>query len=524
MANAISVATARRLLQSGRLADAADLTERLSRTAPDDPEVLRLIVDLASRARQPRRAVEAAVSLAGQLPDDGAVQALLARCLLSAGDVDAACEAAGRATAMGGDRADILSNASVTLSAAGRHDAAYAGFQRAVALLPDDPRYLFNLAMEQRFMGRLEEAEATLDKVIAFAPDHAEAWLIRSGLREQTEGANHVAAIRGRLAVGADGWRAAAQLHYALAKELEDLGAHREAFRALADGAAVRRAHMKYDVASDLRIMDALTARFDAGVFADPRVAGCDSDEPIFIIGLPRSGTTLAERILSSHPDVDSVGEASAFTDALMSILADTGKRGLDGERLAAAARDIDPRRLGEAYLARVEGLRAGARRFVDKLPFNYLNVGLIRRALPRARIVHLRRDPMDACYAMFKTWFAEAYPFSYDLDDLGRYYVGYHRLMAHWRSIPDMRFYDLDYERLVVDFENEARQLLAHCGLDWDPTCAKFEHNSAASTTASAAQVRRPVYRTSIGNWRHHETVLRGVRRRLIESGIVAE
>jgi tetratricopeptide (TPR) repeat protein len=509
-----------RLLTAGRAIEALALAEQIHARGAGSGATLHLIAEAALRAGHGAKAVSAARALAEQEDRAPWSWGLLARCMLAGGQPGAAADAAIRSISLPGATAATLGNAATVLSAAGRHEIALDTFARAAKLTADDPRHLFNLAMERRFIGDLAAAEADCDEVIARAPDHFEAWLIRSGLRRQTADNNHVDAIRARLSRGVGNWRGEGQLLYALAKELEDLGDHARSFGALARGAELRRSHMEYDVDQDVRMMDALIAAFPPGGAAVD-TNSTEGSAAIFIVGLPRTGTTLAERILSSHSQVESLGEPSAFPAAMMAGMQKMAKHGRAPEDRIAAAQAIDPADLRRAYLERLAGLRSDAPRFIDKLPMNFLNIGLIRRALPAAKIIHLRRDPMDAGYAMLKTWFAEAYPFSYDQEELGHYIAAYRRLMNHWKTILPDDLLEIEYEVLVEDVEGQARRMLAHCGLDWEAACAEPHRNSAPSTTASASQVREPTYRRSIGNWRNHERELEPMRAILTSSGL---
>jgi Sulfotransferase family len=232
----------------------------------------------------------------------------------------------------------------------------------------------------------------------------------------------------------------------------------------------------------------------------------------------------LVERILGSHSDVFAAGELNHFAAVLVSAaLTKTGGRPLPRPELVAATRELDFAALGAEYLERARPATSHRSHFTDKMPLNYLYCGLIRRALPDARIVHVTRHPMASCYAMFKTLFKDGYPFSYDLNDIAGYYVGYRRLMDHWRQSMPGVIYDISYERLVRDPENESRRLLAACGLEWQRECLEFYRNPTATTTASASQVRRPIYDSSLTQWCHYETQLEGLRAQLLAAGIEA-
>jgi len=223
---------------------------------------------------------------------------------------------------------------------------------------------------------------------------------------------------------------------------------------------------------------------------------------------------------VSSHSLVQSLGEINTFGLELMRL----GRgRNVPRDRLdfVRSTRLLDFRALGKAYLHSVRPLRDQRPHFVDKLPFNFLYAGLIHLALPRARIVHLRRHPLDTAYAIYKQLFRDAYPYSYDLAELARYYVGYRQIMGHWHRVMPGVILDVDYETVVTDLEGQARKLLAHCGLNWDPRVLRFHEQRSASTTASATQVRRPVYDDSVGRWRHVSKQLEPVREILTRAGV---
>ena len=399
-----------------------------------------------------------------------------------------------------------------------RHEDAARCNRRAVSITPDDPACLYNFATAMIAMGDFGEAEAALDRVIARAPDDYDAYYNRATLRKQTSAHNHIGELERALATGSA--KGEVPLNYALAKELEDIGEYARSFRHLTRAAGARRWMLSYRVEDDVETMKEIALAFDDGFFASSR-AGYKDNGPIFVMGLPRSGTTLIDRILSSHPSVASMGEISNFAVALVRQAGPcvSGKR-----ELIRKSRTLDFAALGRAYGHSVDVIGGRAKRLIDKTPVNFLYLGLIAAALPDARIVHVRRGAMDVCYAMYKTLFRMAYPFSYDLGDLGRYYLAYHKLMAHWRAVLPGRFLDIDYEDLVSNQEAASRRLVAHCGLDWDEACLSFERNAAPSLTASAAQVRQPVYRSSVGLWRRYEIELAPLCDLLRRGGIDVE
>ncbi len=313
------------------------------------------------------------------------------------------------------------------------------------------------------------------------------------------------------------------QICYALAKELEDLGEADRSFHFLKTGSDRRRELMKYDVARDLETIEAIKTTFSADVFKGAG-GGSDNTEAIFILGMPRTGTTLVERILASHSDVFAAGELNNFAMQLTTMMhARNVEKKMSRDEMVALSAGLDFEKLGTAYLQSTRPFTGHTARFVDKMPLNYLYVGLIHLALPNAKIINLHRDPMDTCYAVYKQLFVDAYPFSYELEELANYYVAYHQLMEHWNAVLPGVIHTVNYEDVVKDLEKESRQLLDYCELEWQAQCLKFHENKEASTTASTAQIRRPVYQSSIGNWRKYESQLQPMVDVLQRAGIEA-
>ena len=390
-------------------------------------------------------------------------------------------------------------------------------YQQALRLQPEGAQALYNWATSLIALGRLDEAEQALGRVLVLNPHDYDAYYNLATLRRQTGARNHVEQIEAALQLPMRHPAGSVALNYALAKELEDLGDHAASFAALKRGADLRRRLLSYRVSDDVATMR-LIAEVFGGDFFGREIAGCPDERPVFILGLPRSGTTLVDRILSSHSDVSSRGETSDFAKALLAEVGDAASK----EALVRRSAQADFAAVGARYCARL-AMQAG-RRSIDKTPVNFLYLGLIARALPRARIIHVRRDPMDLGYAIYKTLFRMAYPFSYDLADLGHYYLAYDRLMAHWRAMLPGRFLEVRYEDLVSSQEATSRRLVEFCGLDWQPACLAFERNARPCLTASAAQVREPIYASSVGLWRRYREQLQPLGKVLRSGGIDVE
>jgi len=398
---------------------------------------------------------------------------------------------------------DGLAYASLLLN---RHERANALYRRATLQAPGNPRYWYNLACSERSFGRLDAAAAACDRCIALDPAAYSTYVLRSELRIQTPDANHVAELEGLLSLPGIDAGARACLGYALAKELDDLGRFEAAFDWFCAAAAARRAQLSYDVASDERMLQRLAAAFPNVEPAQKRRAeqgreGEQGAQCIFIVGLPRSGTTLLERLLSGLPGVRSNGETHNFSRALTAAASAGG----DGIERAVAA---DPTAVA-AHYARLAGLQAANSKVIEKLPTNYLYLGAIHRALPGARLVLVTRSPLDACFAMFRTLFGEAFPFTYDFVELARYYAAYQALIGHWRSVLGGTLLEIVYEDLVRDPRAHGARVAEHCGLTWHDAAVDITKNQSVSLTASAAQVRRPIYGSSTDRWRSYHRQL---------------
>jgi tetratricopeptide (TPR) repeat protein len=482
-------------------------------------QILRLM-----QARQPQDALRSIDDLLRREAGDPRLWLLKAQCLLTIGRLPEACAAAG--CAMDDTLADpaLLDALGTVFSRANDQQRALAAYNRAIAQAPNQAHFLFNRAAVRRFLGDLAAAESDYDRAIALRPDDCEAYANRSQLRTQTRERNHVAEMEALLAGGTLGWEGEVEMRHALAKEYEDLGEYPRSFEHLRRGATLRRRHLRYTLANDVATVDWIIQAFPKPLAAarpDAATQACAA-APIFVIGLPRSGSTLVERILSSHSAVESAGELHHFSLALVdAVQRHAGAVPLNRQTLVAKSAELDFAALGADYLARVRAGGCVAARFVDKMPLNYLYCGLIQRALPQARIVHVSREPMAACYAMYKTLFKDGYPFSYDVAELAGYYAGYRRLMQHWHATLPEAIFELQYEALVAAPEAQTRRLLSFCGLEWQQRCSDFHLNPAASTTASAAQVRQPLYRTSLSQWRHYARELAPLRDALIAAGI---
>jgi tetratricopeptide (TPR) repeat protein len=370
------------------------------------------------------------------------------------------------------------------LNALGRFDEAYAAWRTAIKLAPGCAMYYRNLVQSK-----------------ALAPDDPCFESLETQIRQAA-----------RLPASAQ-----ADLFFAYGQTLAEQGEHEFAFTQILRANAVYRPTFTYDENAVLGVSAQLPKLFTPEVMRKKQGLGDPSEVPVFVIGMPRSGSTLVEQILSSHPQICGVGERTDFDNALSWLLS-TSRTQPEGPFSLAKLAEATPAQLqglGANYLQRLaqpvqaSGAAAPAR-VVNKYQYNFIHAGLIHLALPNARIIHVHRSPLETCLSIYSRWFNDV-PFGYDLGELGRYYRAYDALMAHWRAaLPEGVMLEVSYEDLVADTEGEARRLLAHCGVEWDARCLEFYRTKRSVTTASAAQVRKPIYRTSVRRWRPDLRVLR--------------
>ncbi|GAB4526276.1 MAG: hypothetical protein Kow00133_15140 [Amphiplicatus sp.] len=504
------------LLRRGRIGEAETLGGRIIGARPDSAEAW----VLAARIAQHRGDFAAMLERArrARILDGRNMIARLqeAEALVATGQAQAARAQLAELEGLGEGDVAILLDAANLYTHAGLYEDAARCCEKAAGLDPADPKAHYNHAAALIALGRLDEATALLDRVIELDPHDYDAYYNRSTLKTQTRARNHIGEMEALVAAGLRHPRGLAPIGYALAKEYEDIGDYEAAFAWLKRGADARRRGLSYDVAQDVATMRAIAAVYDAAEMRRP-VGGFPDAAPIFILGLPRSGTTLVDRIISAHSQAASLGEINDFALAMVRLAGPVA----DKAALVRRSARIDFAELGRLYETGVRGRGRPERRLIDKTPANFLYIGLIVRALPNATILHVRRNPMDSCYAMYKTLFRMGYPFSYDFDDLAAYYVAYRELMDHWRRVAPGRIVDVDYETLVTDQHGTTARILEVCGLPWEDACLRFHENASAAPTASAAQVRRPLYATSVRKWRRYEKQLEPLRCRLEAAGI---
>jgi tetratricopeptide (TPR) repeat protein len=406
-----------------------------------------------------------------------------------------------------------LALAGVVCTMLGLHEDAWTMHRRACELQPDVAAFQANLAASEIVMGNIEQAvrihRALLKGNPTLQRSHYElSQLVRAQDRQ------HIDQMQALIENSPGRPDSSLYLRYAIAKELEDLEAWDDAFVAYEQAGQIAASLGNYDVSGDIEIMR-VVQQLPVAVPPGP-VSGGDAPVPIFIVGLPRSGSTLVERVLARHPQVNSLGETRYLEWALAKVAGQPNAT--TNPKLLELAARADPLEIRRAYLESVS-FRIDRRPFIiDKLPENFLYLKFIVEAFPEAILVHTQRRAMDSCFAMFKQSY---FRFAYRLRDLERYYVAHRQLSLHWQQVLGGCLIPVDYESLIADQEATVRQLLISCGLEFEPACLDFERHAGPVATASSAQVREKIHSRSVGRWRYFERHLSSLAKGLEAAGI---
>ncbi len=517
-------------IQSGRIEAAKDYLQRAAKAAPQDAVVRHHLGLLLQRLGYPDEAAKQAEAALAIRPDFAEAWSTLGTARAALGQMDKALPCLERAIALSPDDPEILKtmgqielmrdapeaalrffdkalarqpravtahiDRAEALAALGRHNEALAASEAALRL---DPRYATAQATQGsvlKQLGRMAEAETAFARAVQLAPRVPAFHRALGEIRRYGDNDPRLAPLEA-LVAGKDALPQAqkVELHFALFKAYDDLRRHEEAFAHLTRGNALYRETIPYDEGGVFAFFDGLKKHFTAS--AERQIVANTTEQPVFIVGMPRSGTSLVEQMLASHPRVFGAGERTWFGNLIGEMVPDY-----------PSAVPLDrAEELGRRYCERLRALAPGAARITDKLPANFRHLGLIHLALPSARIIHIRRDARDTCFSCYSKLFRSGLNFAYELGELGRYYRAYEALMAHWRDVlPTECLLEIQYETLVADFEHEAKRIVAFCGLEWNAACLHFYENKRAVRTLSEFQVRKPLFSDSIGRWRPYQ------------------
>ncbi|GGA71126.1 hypothetical protein GCM10011369_11090 [Neiella marina] len=491
---------------------------------PEHADSYFLLAMIAASMQQLTKALELVERALALAPKTAEYQAQHARILAQLNRPSEASQSAELARQWVSDNdALTLDTIGVVFSRVGQHQAAAKLFRRVCALRPKQPSYWFNLAASARFNGDFDEARQAYERVISLNPNHYPAHSSLTDLGDISDNHNHIERLT-KTKTNCRSVDGHVHLGHALLKEHEALGQYDQAFAALSEANERKKYQLNYQSSDDQALFDTMIEAFEQRISND--LNGDSNDEAIFITGMPRSGTTLVDRIISNHSKVTTAGELQNFGVELKRACATQSNKVLDRQTIIKACQ-LDLAAIGKRYIDSTRPQTGHTAHFTDKMPLNFFYLGFIAEALPNAKLIWLDRNPMDTCVSNFRQLFAlnfSYYNYSYDLLDTGRYYLQFRRLMDFWQQRLGDRLLRVKYESLVASPDAQIRRILNHCGLDFEPQCVNFHLNQAPVSTASAVQVRQPINSHSIGRWRRYDQQTQQLQQLLQQGGLTIE
>ena len=494
-----------------RPAEAEAAYKRALTLKPDYLEALNNLILAYKDLKQYDQALATAQEALKRNPQNADALAYMGAIYVDQDKVELAFDVLNKSLKLAPNKPETLNMMGRALFEADQPQKAIALYQRAIALKPDFSDPYNNMGNALKELGKFDEAMKAFETCLALSPTSIGTYVnLVDAHKFRSNDDVHLKAIEEQLAK-ADTLteERRMQMSFAGAKAYDDLKRYDEAFPLLLRGNALKRKTIGYDEPTILGYFDRIKNVLTEDVIRALSGGGAQSRTPIFVLGMPRSGTTLVEQILASHPRVAGAGELKDMSNTVNAV------RGKDGAQapypeFVPAATPAEIARIGEAYLQKLNRHAPGAERITDKMPSNFYFLGLIHLALPGAKVIHTNRNPVDTCVSCFSKLFAGHQDQTYNLGELGRYYRAYHGLMAHWRRVlPQGAFLDVQYEEVVADTEGQARRILDYCGLEWDAKVLDFHRTERPVKTASSSQVRQPIYSSSVARWRNYEKFL---------------
>lgn len=492
------------LHQTGRSEEGLDLIERSVSLQPTNPDFLNNFGTVMRDLGRPAAAIDFFRGAVDLRPDQLAARDNLGSSLKQVGQFEEAEEIYRGTVARNPFHVRARIGLAETLQEAGRLDEALAVFREALAIRPKDADLLHGLGVGLMEKGKLDEAVDLFRQALAINPAMATAWLMLTQVKRQKERDSELGGMEAQHAKAPQDSLARMQLSFGLGKANDDLRDYGRAFDYFAEGNAIRRKGINYDQARTRAEFEAMKATFDAGFFEKHRPSSISDDTPIFIVGMPRSGTTLVEQIIASHPQVYGAGELSILKKAVGKQFPATMPGGFPWG--VSDMGDADFAEAGQAYLDMLHARYPNMRHVTDKMPGNFLLVGFIHMMMPKARIIHCARDAAATCLSIYKVHFrGDSHRYGYDLGELADFHNLYTDIMKHWHTVLPGVVHDVRYEDFVADQEGQMRALIAHLGLPWDDAALSFHETDRPVRTASAAQVRQPMYQGSVDLWKRY-------------------
>ncbi|MDP7469145.1 MAG: sulfotransferase [Alphaproteobacteria bacterium] len=493
---------------AGRLPEAKGIYQQILQVDPNQPIALHLLGVIAHQVGKNDIALELITKALAIKPDYAEAYNNQGNALMSLEQPDEAAASYRKAIAVKPDYAEQHNNLGYALRELGRLDEAVDCYRKALTIEPDFAEAYNNLGIALQELGRLDEVVDCYHKALAIKPDYAEAYRNMADFKKHSEYDQDIQAMEQAYAEPDISDEQRMHLAFGLGKAFEDLCRYEKAFGFFAEGNAIKRESYGYSVDDSGNFFKKIKEVFDSSLLAKHQDEGCHDKTPIFILGMPRSGTTLVEQILASHPRVHGAGELKILPRIVFSHF-DKVK----GVKFPGSIRQVDGadfKCLGAEYINEAREHSGKTMFLTDKMPDNYFFIGIIKLALPNAKVIHCKRNPADNCLSLFKSYFPDrGHNYAYDLVELGRYYNFYHDLMEHWHSVIPGFVHDIQYEDIVADQAGQTRTLLEYCGLEWDDACLAFHKTNRLVQTKSFGQVRKPIYKDSIQSWKRYENQL---------------
>ncbi|PLW83873.1 hypothetical protein CWI75_00485 [Kineobactrum sediminis] len=504
------------LISQGKLVKAEEICRQFLQKAPHHIEAMRLLADIGIRLGALEEAeflLESATTFA---PDNTPARIDYIRALRKRQKFSKAFEQARALLASAPDNLQFQSLYAIECMQTGDYDTALATFDAILQRVPSDPTTLTSRGHALKTCGRFDAAVASYRAALASNPNYAEAWHSLANLKTYRFSDQDIATMQAQAADSALSFMDRVYVSFALGKAFEDAADYQASFEYYARGNALKKAQSRYDAGQISEELAAQARVLTAGFLAKRAGEGCPAPDPIFIVGLPRAGSTLLEQILSSHSQIDGTLELPNILSCAQQLRRrkrENGAAPAYPDVLAELPRE-ELRALGEQFITDTRIHRQGAPYFIDKMPNNFRHIGLIKLILPNAKIIDARREPMACCFSSFKQLFAEGQEFSYDLEDLGHYYRDYVALMDHWDTVLPDFVLRVNHEDVLEDLEGQVARMLAFIGVPFEESCLHYYETERAVRTPSSEQVRKPIYRDAVEQWRNYAPWLEPLRK----------
>lgn len=499
-------------VQVGKSQVAADMIVQALQRDPTNFVYHRVSGEVYRRLGHLDKAIHHGQQATSLAPQDAESFYNLGIALADSGKLEEAVQAYNKALSNKPDYGLAANNLGSAMEKLGNEESAVQAYRKAIEINPAHTEAQNNLGAVLSARGELDEAKACFSAAIEANPSFVHAHHNISTIKKYSKDDPHLAALESLLKSAPqmpDDSRM--QFWFAIGKAWDDTGRYKEAFDAFQRGNKLKRKTFQYDISNTEQTADDIIKKFDSA-FAKKKTTEFDDASAVFIVGMPRSGTTLIEQILSSHSKIYGAGELKDFTDVVQEFQDDKAPHHFMEWLLQADDKKLQE--IGEAYIGRLRSLDSKAVRITDKMMGNFFYVGLIHKALPKAKIIYSVRNPLDIGISIYSRLFNETMPFAYDLEELGRYYNLCNRMMEHWKQVlPKGAILEVKYENIIAGLETQARRLIDYCGLEWEDACLGFYKNKRPVKTASIAQVRQPIYKSSVARWENYRTQLAPLR-----------